>query len=105
MEQPIPHTKMLEGEVMVLLGITQRWAVGMCETMEQYLRRWEMQDGHVVENGPLGDPERWHFHDQYMEWYRTFSLWRIGRHGAVHEAVVRIMFLFICRNLETLSIM
>ncbi|CAN0875965.1 hypothetical protein LINGRAHAP2_LOCUS11021 [Linum grandiflorum] len=33
MEQPIPHTKMLEGEVMVLIGLTRHREVGMHEKM------------------------------------------------------------------------
>ncbi|CAN0847152.1 hypothetical protein LINGRAHAP2_LOCUS4820 [Linum grandiflorum] len=63
MEQLIPHTDMLEGEVMVLLGLTQRWEVGMRETMQQYVGQWEMRDDHVAETGLVRDPERWHFHD------------------------------------------
>ncbi|CAN0827156.1 hypothetical protein LINGRAPRIM_LOCUS2499 [Linum grandiflorum] len=101
MEQPISRTEMLEAEVMVLLGLTRRREVGMREMMQQYLGRWEMRDDHVAETGPVGDPERWHFHDQYMDWYRTFSRWLIGRCGAVHEAVVRNIFPFICHNLQT----
>ncbi|CAN0913457.1 hypothetical protein LINGRAHAP2_LOCUS27937, partial [Linum grandiflorum] len=37
MEQPIPRIEMLEGKVMVLLGLTRRREVGMRETMQQYL--------------------------------------------------------------------
>ncbi|CAN0912990.1 hypothetical protein LINGRAPRIM_LOCUS351 [Linum grandiflorum] len=29
MEQPIPRTEILEGEVMALLGMTRSWEVGM----------------------------------------------------------------------------
>ncbi|CAN0876406.1 hypothetical protein LINGRAHAP2_LOCUS11300 [Linum grandiflorum] len=100
-EHPIPRTEMMESEFMVLLGLTWRWEVGMREMMQQDLGRWEMQDGHMAETGPVGDPECWHFHDQYMDWYRTFSRWWIGRRGTVHEAVVSIMFCSICRNLTT----
>ncbi|CAN0875571.1 hypothetical protein LINGRAHAP2_LOCUS10912 [Linum grandiflorum] len=99
MEQPIPHTEMLEGEVMVLLGLIRRREVGIQETMQQYLGRWEMRDDHVAETGQVGDPKCWHFHDQYMDWYRTFNRRWIGRRGAVHEAMVRNIFPFICRNL------
>ncbi|CAN0919029.1 hypothetical protein LINGRAHAP2_LOCUS31218 [Linum grandiflorum] len=101
MDHPIPRTEMLEGKVMVLLGLTRRRELGMRETMQQYLRWWEMRDGHVAETGPVGDPGRWHFDDQYMDWYRTFSRRLIGRRGAVHEAVVSTMFPFICMNLGT----
>ncbi|CAN0918939.1 hypothetical protein LINGRAHAP2_LOCUS31160 [Linum grandiflorum] len=73
---------------MMLLGLTRRREVGMCETLQQYVGWWEIRDDHVAETGPIGDPERWHFHDQYMDWYRTFSRWWIGYRGAVHEAVV-----------------
>ncbi|CAN0919490.1 hypothetical protein LINGRAHAP2_LOCUS31482 [Linum grandiflorum] len=58
MEQPIPHTEMLEGKVMALLGITWRQEVGMRETMQKYLAPWEMRDDHVVETGLVGNPER-----------------------------------------------
>ncbi|CAN0881605.1 hypothetical protein LINGRAHAP2_LOCUS14336 [Linum grandiflorum] len=67
MEQPIPRIEMLEAEVMVLLGLTRRRQVGIHETMQQYLGQWEMRDDHVAETGPVGDPERWNFHDQYMD--------------------------------------
>ncbi|CAN0905503.1 hypothetical protein LINGRAHAP2_LOCUS23713 [Linum grandiflorum] len=100
MEQPVPRTELLQGEVMMLLGLTRRREVGMRETMQQYLGRWKMRDDHVVETGLVGDPEHWHFHDQYLDWYRTFSRRWIGRRGAVHEVVVSIMFPFICRNLK-----
>ncbi|CAN0915358.1 Protein MAIN-LIKE 2 [Linum grandiflorum] len=73
MEQHIPRTEMLESEVMALLGITRRWEVGMRETMQQYLARWEMRDDHVTETGLVGNLERRHFHDHYMDRYRTFS--------------------------------
>ncbi|CAN0919661.1 hypothetical protein LINGRAHAP2_LOCUS31580 [Linum grandiflorum] len=63
MEQPIPRTEMLEGQIMVLLGLTRRQKVGMREMMQQYLGQWEMRDYHVAEIAPVGDPERWHFHD------------------------------------------
>ncbi|CAN0904342.1 hypothetical protein LINGRAHAP2_LOCUS23038 [Linum grandiflorum] len=36
MEQPIPRIEMLEGEVLVLLGLTRRQEVGKRETMQQY---------------------------------------------------------------------
>ncbi|CAN0917656.1 Protein MAIN-LIKE 2 [Linum grandiflorum] len=64
MEQPIPHTEMLEAEVMVLLGLTRHREVRMRAMMLQYLGRCETRDEHVVERGPVRDPERWHFHDQ-----------------------------------------
>ncbi|CAN0906908.1 Serine/threonine-protein phosphatase 7 long form homolog, partial [Linum grandiflorum] len=67
MEQPIPRTEMLEAEVMVLLSLTRRQEVGMRVTMLQYLGQWEMRDDHMAETGLVRDPERWHFHDQYMD--------------------------------------
>ncbi|CAN0905367.1 hypothetical protein LINGRAHAP2_LOCUS23620 [Linum grandiflorum] len=67
MEQPIPHTEMLEAEVMVLLGLTHHRKVGMRATMRKYLERWDARDEHVGETGTVRDPERWHFHDQYMD--------------------------------------
>ncbi|CAN0881994.1 hypothetical protein LINGRAHAP2_LOCUS14554 [Linum grandiflorum] len=73
MEQPIPRTEMPKAEVMVLLGLTRRRAVGMRATMQQYLDRWDARDDHVAETGLVRDPERWHFHNHYMDWYRTFS--------------------------------
>ncbi|CAN0925593.1 hypothetical protein LINGRAHAP2_LOCUS34850 [Linum grandiflorum] len=73
---------------MVLIGLTRRRAVGMRAMMRQYLDHWDARDAHVAETGPVRDAERWHFHDQYMDWYRTFSRRWIGRRGAVHEAVV-----------------
>ncbi|CAN0925596.1 Serine/threonine-protein phosphatase 7 long form homolog [Linum grandiflorum] len=98
MEQPIPRTEMLEAEVMVLIGLTRRRAVGMRAMMRQYLDHWDARDAHVAETGPVRDAERWHFHDQYMDWYRTFSRRWIGRRGAVHEAVVSIMFPLVFSN-------
>ncbi|CAN0847166.1 hypothetical protein LINGRAHAP2_LOCUS4825 [Linum grandiflorum] len=89
---------MLEVEVMVLLGLTRRREVGMRATMLQYLGRREMQDDHMVETSLVRDPERWHFHDQYMDWYHTFGRRWIGRRGVVHEVVVSIMFPLLCCN-------
>ncbi|CAN0875073.1 hypothetical protein LINGRAHAP2_LOCUS10619 [Linum grandiflorum] len=98
MEQPNPRTEMLEAEVMVLLGLTRRREVGMRSTMRQYLDRWDARDEHVAETGPVRDAGRWHFHDHYMDWYRTFSHRWIGRRGAVHEAVVSIVFPLVFSN-------
>ncbi|CAN1246028.1 Serine/threonine-protein phosphatase 7 long form homolog [Linum grandiflorum] len=103
MEQPIPRTEMAEAEVTRLLGLTRRREIGMRETMQQYLARWDARDDHVAEIAPVRHPERWHFHDQYMDWYRTFSRWWISRRGAVHEVVVSIVFPFVLR-LESCSV-
>ncbi|CAN0918332.1 hypothetical protein LINGRAHAP2_LOCUS30813 [Linum grandiflorum] len=78
MEQPIPRTEMPESEIMILLGLTWRREVGMRATMQQYLARWDARDGHVAETGPVRHLERWHFHHQYMDWYRTFIRWWIS---------------------------
>ncbi|CAN1238695.1 hypothetical protein LINGRAPRIM_LOCUS2168 [Linum grandiflorum] len=56
--------------------------------MQQYLAQWVARDDHIAETAPVRHPERWHFHDQYMDWYRTFTRRWISRRGAVHEAVV-----------------
>ncbi|CAN1245604.1 hypothetical protein LINGRAPRIM_LOCUS2993 [Linum grandiflorum] len=56
--------------------------------MQQYLAQWDARDDHIAETAPVRHPERWHFHDQYMDWYRTFTRRWISRRGAVHEAVV-----------------
>ncbi|CAN0888459.1 hypothetical protein LINGRAHAP2_LOCUS15859 [Linum grandiflorum] len=61
------------GEVMTLLCMTQRWESRVHETMEQYIAQWKLRDYHVAEAGIVGDPERWHFHNQYMDWYRGFN--------------------------------
>ncbi|CAN0924782.1 hypothetical protein LINGRAHAP2_LOCUS34387 [Linum grandiflorum] len=103
MEQPIPRTEMTEAEVTRLLGLTRRREIGMRETMQQYLARWDARDDRVAETAPLRHPERWHFHDQYMDWHRTFSRRWISRRGAVHEAVVSIVFPFVLR-LESCSV-
>ncbi|CAN1246843.1 Serine/threonine-protein phosphatase 7 long form homolog [Linum grandiflorum] len=103
MEQPIPRTEMTEAEVTRLLGLTRRRETGMRETMQQYLARWDARDDHVAETAPVRHPECWHFHDQYMDWYRTFSHRWISRRGAVHEAVVSIAFSFVLR-LESCSV-
>ncbi|CAN0915560.1 hypothetical protein LINGRAHAP2_LOCUS29207 [Linum grandiflorum] len=53
MEQPIPYTEMLEGEVMTLLGMTWRRELQVRETMKQYLAQWELRDDHVAETATL----------------------------------------------------
>ncbi|CAN0876449.1 hypothetical protein LINGRAHAP2_LOCUS11318 [Linum grandiflorum] len=103
MEQPIPHIEMTEAEVTRLLGLTRRREIGMREMMQQYLARWDSRDDYVAETAPVRNPERWYFHDQYMDWYRTFSRRWISRRGAVHEAVVSIVFPFVLR-LESCSV-
>ncbi|CAN0846684.1 Serine/threonine-protein phosphatase 7 long form homolog [Linum grandiflorum] len=97
MEQPIPRTEMTESEITRLLGLTRYREIRMRETMQQYLARWDVRNDHVAETGPVRHPECWHFHDQYMDWYHTFSCRWISRRGAVHEAVVSIMFPFVLR--------
>ncbi|CAN0905796.1 hypothetical protein LINGRAHAP2_LOCUS23871 [Linum grandiflorum] len=86
---------MKESEITRLLGLTRRREIGMSETMQQYLARWDARDDHVAETGPVRHLERWHFHDQYMDWYRTFSRWWISRRCAVQEAVVSLAFPFV----------
>ncbi|CAN0884965.1 Serine/threonine-protein phosphatase 7 long form homolog [Linum grandiflorum] len=104
MEQPIPRTEMTESKVMELLGLTLRREVGMRATMQQYLAHWDVRDDHVSETGPVRHPECWHFHDQYMDWYRTFSRRWISRHGVVHEAVVSIVFPLVFSNVLSLDL-
>ncbi|CAN1240293.1 Serine/threonine-protein phosphatase 7 long form homolog, partial [Linum grandiflorum] len=103
MEQPIPRTEMTEAEVTRLLGLTRRREIGLRQTMQQYLAQWDARDDHVAETAPVRHPEHWHFHDQYMDWYRTFSRRWIIRRDAVHEAVVSIVFHFVLR-LDSCSI-
>ncbi|CAN1240186.1 Serine/threonine-protein phosphatase 7 long form homolog [Linum grandiflorum] len=53
MEQPIPRTEMTKVEVTRLLGLTRRREIGMRETMQQYLARWDARDDHVAETAPV----------------------------------------------------
>ncbi|CAN0917016.1 hypothetical protein LINGRAHAP2_LOCUS30054 [Linum grandiflorum] len=92
---------MLEGKVMNFMGMTPQRELQVREMMEQYLAQWEFRDDQVAETVIVGDPDHWHFHNQYMEWYRTFSHRWIGWCGVVHEGVVNIMHHFICRDIAT----
>ncbi|CAN0883951.1 hypothetical protein LINGRAHAP2_LOCUS14692 [Linum grandiflorum] len=67
MEQAIPRKEMTDAEVTRLLGLTRRREIKLRGTMQQYLARWDARDDHVVETAQLRHPERWHFHDQYMD--------------------------------------
>ncbi|CAN0858553.1 hypothetical protein LINGRAHAP2_LOCUS7316 [Linum grandiflorum] len=67
------------------------------ETMEQYLAKWKLYDDHVAETCIVGDLELWHFYNQYMDWYHGFTRCWISRRSDVHESVVSIRQLFICR--------
>ncbi|CAN0925273.1 hypothetical protein LINGRAHAP2_LOCUS34657 [Linum grandiflorum] len=53
------------------------------------------QDDHVAEVTNVVHLERWHFHDQYMVWYRGFTRRWTLRRSAVHESVVSMRHHFI----------
>ncbi|CAN0919240.1 hypothetical protein LINGRAHAP2_LOCUS31334 [Linum grandiflorum] len=63
MEQPIPRTEMLEVEVMVLLGLTRRRAVGMPTTMAETsgspMRTTMAETGGSPRRRALAETHRW----------------------------------------------
>ena len=88
MSQPIPTVDMLEGEVMFLLGLTQRNEHAWEARVDQYLVQWASRLDHVAASDFLDDPERWHFHDEYMVWYRQYTRRWTSRRETVQQSIV-----------------